>query len=153
MIARGAGVVGHDGLVRRTWLASRGWGGQDGSGPITSVFSVGIFLGFLLVASQVLVHLYATSTVTAVAFDEARRASTDGGDCVGVDARVRSRLGGWGTSAEVEVSCTVVGDGATTVRVAGPSPARALRIFGTAVTDRIDRAATFRTEQPRGGGP
>lgn len=117
------------------------------------MFSVGIFLGLLLLASQVLVHLYATSTVTAVAFDEARRASTGGGDCTGVDTRARDRLGAWGASAEVEVSCRVVADGATTVRVAGPSPARALRIFGTAVTDRIDRAASFRTEQTLGGGP
>ncbi len=116
------------------------------------MFSVAIFLGFLLLASQVLIHLYAVSTVTAVAFDEARRASTDGGDCQGVDARVRTRLGGWAVDTEVEVECTAVGDGATTVRVQGPSPARALSIFGPPATDRIDRAATFRTERSVGAG-
>ena len=117
------------------------------------MFSVGIFLGFLLLASQVLVHLYATSTVTAVAFDEARRASTDGGECGGVEGRVRERLGTWGAGPEVEVSCTQGAVGATTVRIAGPSPARALRIFRTDVADRIDRAATFRTEEAVGAGP
>jgi hypothetical protein len=34
-----------------------------------------IFLGFLLLATQVLLHLYATSTVSAAAFDAARRAA------------------------------------------------------------------------------
>ena len=117
------------------------------------MFSVGIFLGFLLLASQVLVHLYATSTVTAVAFDVARHASADGGDCTEVEPRVRQRLGSWATGPEVEVGCLVVADGATTVRIAGPSPARALSIFRTDVADRIDRAATFRTEPTVGGGP
>lgn len=126
---------------------------QDGSGPITSVFSVGIFLGFLLLASQVLVHLYVTSTVTAVAFDEARRASTDGGDCAEVEPRVRRRLGTWAAGPQVEVGCRVVADGATTVRITGPSPARALSIFRADVADRIDRAATFRTEPAVGAGP
>jgi len=119
---------------------------QDGSGPITVVFSVGIFLGFLLLASQVLVHLYVTSTVTAVAFDEARRASAGDGSCGEVEGRVRDRLGTWGADPRVTVGCEVVVDGATTVRITGPSPARALRIFRTSVADQVDRAATFRTE-------
>lgn len=126
---------------------------QEGSGPITSVFSVGIFLGFLLLASQVLVHLYATSTVTAVAFDEARRASTDGGDCAEVEGRVRQRLGAWVAEPQVVIDCEVVADATTTVRISGPSPARALRIFGTGVAERIDRAASFRTEDAVGAGP
>ncbi len=126
---------------------------QEGSGPITSVFSVGIFLGFLLLASQTLVHLYATSTVTAVAFDEARRASTDGGDCSEVEARVRQRLGAWAADQEVDVSCAVAAGGATTVRITGPSPARSLRLFGAGVAERIDRAASFRTEDVVGEGP
>lgn len=112
------------------------------------VFGVAIFLGFLLLATQVLVHLYATSTVTAVAFDEARRASTDGGRCVGVDARVRERLGGWGSGTDVEVECTSGQPGVepTVVRVRGPSPAQALRIFGRGSVALIDRSASFLTE-------
>jgi hypothetical protein len=121
---------------------------EAGSGPITMVFGVAIFLGFLLLATQVLVHLYATSTVTAVAFDEARRASTDGGRCEGVDARIRARLGGWAAAPGVEVSCTPGSAGVepTVVRVRGPSPAQALRIFGTDTVARIDRSASFLTE-------
>lgn len=113
------------------------------------VFGVAIFLGFLLLATQALVHLYATSTVTAVAFDEARRASTDGGRCEGVDARVRSRLGRWAASPDVEVACTPGSPGGepTVVRVRGPSPAQALRIFGRDTVARIDRSASFLTER------
>ncbi|MFP4149680.1 MAG: hypothetical protein ACLFUG_08785 [Nitriliruptoraceae bacterium] len=115
---------------------------------MTMVFGVAILLGFLLLATQVLVHLYATSTVTAVAFDEARRASTDGGGCEGVEGRVRDRLGGWAGEADVEVRCTAGQPGIqpTVVRVRGPSPAQALRIFGRDAIARIDRSASFLTE-------
>jgi hypothetical protein len=117
-------------------------------------FGVAIFLGFLLLATQVMVHLYATSMVTAVAFDEARRASTGGGSCAGVEARVVERLGTWGSRPEVRVTCTAgvpPGSGSaglpTTVRVAGPSPARALGIFGSQPIAEIDRSASFLTER------
>ena len=117
-------------------------------------FGVAIFLGFLLLSTQVMVHLYATSMVTAVAFDEARRASTEGGRCAGVEARVVERLGEWGRGSGVTVSCAA---GAppepgsagvpTTVRIAGPSPARSLRIFGNRAIARVDRSASFLTER------
>jgi hypothetical protein len=117
-------------------------------------FGVAIFLGFLLLSTQVMVHLYATSMVTAVAFDEARRASTEGGRCEGVEPRVLERLGEWGRRPDVTVACAA---GAppepgsagvpTTVRIAGPSPARSLRIFGNRGIARIDRAASFLTER------
>lgn len=124
------------------------WRSEAGSGPITSVFGVAMFLGFLFLASQVLVHLYATSTVTAVAFDEARRASVDGGDCVAVAERARERLGEWGADPRVEVDCEPgeVGVSPTTVRIHGPSPARALGMFGRSAATEIDRAASFLTE-------
>jgi len=131
--------------VNRPWPD---WRSQRGSGPVTSVFGVAMFLGFLLLASQVLVHLYATSTVTAVAFDEARRASVDGGDCAAVEQRVRERLGEWGADPRVEVHCDpgVAGASPTTVRVHSPSPARALAMFSRSAATEIDRAASFLTE-------
>lgn len=117
-------------------------------------FGVAIFLGFLLLSTQVMVHLYASSIVTAVAFDEARRASTEGGRCEGVEARAMERLGEWGRGPGVTVACAA---GAppepgsagvpTTVRIAGPSPARSLSIFGNRAIARIDRSASFLTER------
>lgn len=122
------------------------------------VFGVAIFLGFLLLSTQVMVHLYATSMVTAVAFDEARRASTGGGSCDGVEARVLERLGEWARRPGVTVACAVgappTGGSAglpTTVRIAGPSPARSLTIFGNRAIARIDRSASFLTEREVAG--
>ena len=128
---------------------------QDGSSSITSVFGVMIFLGFLFLATQVLVHLWATSTVTAVAFDEARRvsAATADGTVAGgcdehVEPRVRSRLGSWGQHASVECAADPNRPAAITVRVTGPTPARSLATFGFTPVDDIDRSATFLTEVP-----
>lgn len=132
---------------------------DEGSSPITAVFGVTIFLAFLLLAAQVIIHLYATSTVTAVAFDEARRASAYPPSCAGVEARVRDRLGTFGATAAV--TCTepailaasasdqLSGYCAGTfdsfqleVRVSGPSPSRTLTIMGPTAVDRIDRSAS-----------
>lgn len=129
--------------------------GEQGSSSVAAVFGVAIFLGFLLLATQVLVHLYATSAVTAVAFDEARRASGDAGSCAVAESRARDRLGSWGRRSDVTVACRVVTGGeGTQVSIAGPSPARGLGLFGgLGVTDRIERDATFRTEIRPGVDP
>jgi hypothetical protein len=110
------------------------------------VFGVAIFLGFLLLSTQVLVHLYASSTVSAVAFDTARRASGLGGGCGTSRADAVNRLGSWGAQPDVMVDCAATADGRIEVTISGPSPARGLRIFGAGVVDRIDRGASFRTE-------
>jgi hypothetical protein len=136
------------------------WWEERGSSSLASVFGVMMFLGLLLVATQVLVHLYATSMVTAVAFDEARRASAAGADgtvrggCdAGVEPRVRSRLGRWGASASVECRASSSDPGTVTVRVTGPSPARSLAALGVVAVSDIDRSATFRTEVPPADDP
>ena len=121
-------------------------GGEDGSSSVASVFGVAIFLGFLLVASQVLIHLYATSTVSAVAFDNARRAALSGGDCVDAVSNAVTSLGDWGAQPEVVVTCRY-GPEFTTVTITGPSPAAALRVYGElAGQETIQRAAAVRTE-------
>jgi hypothetical protein len=118
---------------------------ESGASSVASVFGVAIFLGFMLFSTQVLVHLYASSTVTAVAFDTARRASGLGGDCAASEADALARLGSWGAQSDVLVRCRQVGD-STEVTISGPSPARGLRVFGAGVVDRIERGASFRTE-------
>lgn len=120
---------------------------------MTAVFGIAVFLGFLLLASQTLVHLYATTIVTATAFDVASDAASEGRSCGAAgspprpaEQRVRERLGTLGTHPEVAVSCTDDGD-VTTVRIAAPSPARL--IGGPLGTDGIERAASVRTERVR----
>jgi len=102
----------------------------DGSSPVTASLSVAILLAFLLLATQTMVHLTARSTVTAVAFDAAHRASAAGVGCgFDLDLQVRERLGAWSQDPGVAVTCEQH-DGWTSVRIAGPSPARGLRLFG-----------------------
>lgn len=120
---------------------------EDGSGPISTVFGVAIFLGFLLFATQTLVHLYATSTVTSAAFEAARRGAADGGDCADVDTRVRGLLGDYGQ--RVAVACER-GPEQFEVTVTAPSPANLLAGFGTGFgLGEIERTAAVRTERLR----
>jgi hypothetical protein len=124
---------------------------ERGTVAVSSLVGVVILLLFLLLSTQVLVHLYATSTVTAVAFDTARRASVVDGACP-PEAVVRDRLGRWGRTPDVSVRCARGEDGATTVTIAGPSPAaalgRAADAMGLGGTQgwRLERTASFRTE-------
>lgn len=118
---------------------------ETGSSSVGSVFGVAMFLGFLMLSSQVLVHLYTASTITAVAFDAARRASGEGGTCARAETDAIARLGSWGAGPDVTVTCTRV-DETTEVTIAGPSPARSLALFGRSAVDRIERGARFRTE-------
>lgn len=124
------------------WSAS-----EDGSSPLTTIFGVAIFLGFMLLSTQVLVHVYATSTVGAVAFDAARRAAADGAGCASIDAhdRVVRALGDYGRRIEAPVC---VSDGEqTVVTIVGPTPANLVGAFGGALgMDRIERTARVRTE-------
>lgn len=116
----------------------------DGSSPLTASVSVAILLAFLLLATQTMVHLSARSAVTAVAFDAAHRASAEGGGCgPEVDAQVRASLGAWARHPEVRVACEQR-EGWTSVRIAGPSPARGLRLFGADTMARaLERTVTL----------
>ena len=124
---------------------------ESGDSGISAVFGVALFLGFLLLASQVLLHLYATSTVTAVAFDAARRAAAAGPEgaerdrCRVEAARARASLGTWGSTASV--SCDHRDGEFVTVTVRGASPAAGLRIFEDVFERRIiQRSASVRRE-------
>jgi hypothetical protein len=132
------------------------WGlaDQAGNGPVTVVFGVAVFLVFLLLSSQVIVHLYATSTVTAAAFDAARRvAAEEGGACGPGGSHAREQasrvLGRYAADAggAIRVDCTVVDD-LVQVTVAGPSPARAMArtLGGLTSLETIERTASVRLE-------
>lgn len=118
---------------------------------MTSVVGVMIFLGFLLLAAQTTIHLYAVSTSTSVMFDEARRvaaaATTGSYDCPQAEQAVRERLGRWGD--EVAVTCAGDDDTAEHVvlRLQGPSPANLVSAFGAATgLATFERTVQVRTE-------
>ena len=76
---------------------------ERGTGLIGTVAGVTAFLVLLLFASQLLVNLYATTTVTAAAFDAARIvAGGDGGPDSErlAEAGARRQLGPAGSSAD-----------------------------------------------------
>lgn len=125
---------------------------ETGDSPVTSIAGVLIFLGFLLLAAQTAIHLYAVSTSTSVMFDEARRVasavSTGTYDCVQATDAVHDRLGRWGD--RLQVTCTGDDGTADTVelRVLGPSPANLVSAFGSATgLATFERTVRVRAEQ------
>jgi hypothetical protein len=109
------------------------------------VFGVAIFLGFLLFAVQVLVHLFATSAVTAAAFDVARAVAADDGiGRVEAEANARDLLGAYGdrvTFTWAETPDEVV------LTVTGPTPAPLLEaVADLGAFDGIRREIRVRKE-------
>jgi hypothetical protein len=124
------------------------WRDESGSGPTSTVFGIAIFLGFLLLATQTLVHLYASSTVSTAVFDAARRAAADGGGgCPEAVQRARGLLGDYGARPDVTLTCDPSGD-SLRLTLQGPTPANLLAGFGQVVGSRgIERTATVRFER------
>lgn len=126
---------------------------EAGNSPVTSIAGVMIFLGFLLLAAQTAIHLYAVSTSTSVMFDEARRVAssvtTGTYDCGQAEVAVRNRLGRWGQQLDV-VACSGH-DGAAEhveIRVLGPSPANLVSAFGSATgLATFERTVRVRAER------
>jgi Flp pilus assembly protein TadG len=120
-------------------------GAEDGSSPITAVFGVAIFLGFLFFAVQVLVHLYATSAVTAAAFDVTRAVAADGG--IGraeAEQNARDLLGEYGASVRFRWSET---PDEVVLRVTGPTPAPLIQtVARLGAFDGIEREVRVRKE-------
>ena len=109
-----------------------------------------VFLLLLLLAVQVIYNLYATSAVTAAAFDGARLAagSTSGVGRTEAEAHVKSILGEYG-SERVEVMFTPdPEDVVLTVRAENPSflPPALRRPLGF---DHIERTVRVRVERDR----
>ncbi|HEX2042038.1 MAG TPA: hypothetical protein VHF24_05305 [Acidimicrobiales bacterium] len=125
---------------------------ERGGGPLSAWFGFVVFLALLLLAVQVLYNLYATSVVTSVAFDAARRvAAAEGGPgAVGpavAEAEARQALGRYGERVTFEwaVDGDVV---ALRVRAENPSfllPAQA----GPVAFGDIDRTVRVRVERFR----
>lgn len=112
---------------------------EDGTSPIVASVAVATFLGFLLLASQTLLHLYALSTASAAAADAARRVAAVGGTCDDGRAQVAALLGGWGE--QVTIACQRRAT-EVEVRVTGPSPARlAGGVAARMGIGEVDRAA------------
>lgn len=102
-----------------------------------------MFLVFVFITVQTTVHLSAVSRGSAIALEAATRVARQTASCGEAAAWAENQLQ-WGG---VTATCGSTGE-SITVRVAGPSPAGGLRLFGV-VTNRatFDRTATVRIEQ------
>jgi len=119
---------------------------------VATTFGFAAFLGFLLFAVNIAVGLYARSTATAIAFDQARLLAERGPACAGgaddTQTAIVKRLDGWWRRVDVSATC----DGpAVAVRVDATSsrslmPSMLLRPTGLA---ELHRTFTVRIETPR----
>lgn len=123
---------------------------EAGTGLVGSLAGTAAFLVLLLLASQVLVHLFALSTVTATAFDAARIvAGSAGGPAAeaAAEAEARRLLGTLGDEVDFEWRYPDVdGDGdadAVRLRVHGDRRPRLLPLLP------LDRTVTLRVERWR----
>ena len=117
---------------------------ESGAGLVSTLAGVLVFLFFVLLAAQVLVHLFATSYVNAAAFDAARLAS----GTVSAAAAREHGLGVLGSfSSRVSAFDVEVGATAVTVRVRADSPALVPGVMGRGLgAASIDRTVTVRRE-------
>jgi hypothetical protein len=125
--------------------------GEAGSGAVSSIVGVTVVLVLLLFAVQLTLNLYASSAVTAAAFDAARHvAGADGGPSSTAEAEERARslldrfeTGGgtlefrWDTSHDDVVVLEVIAE--------RPSLLANVRF----PFQRVDRTVTVRWEHPR----
>jgi hypothetical protein len=110
-----------------------------------------VFLVMLLFAVQVLFNLYATSVVTAVSYDAARRvAGGDGGAEFITDAesQARSELGRYGDRVTFDWSASGADEVVLHVRASNPHVLLPL-LAGPAAFDQIDRTIRVRVERFR----
>lgn len=125
---------------------------QAGTGLIATVFGVTVFLVFLLVAVQVVFDLYARSSVTAVAYDAARRvAGADGGATetaeLRAEATARTTLGRYGQRVEFTWSAD---DQQVSLAVHVRNPTLLPSLVSSQLgLDTIDRTVRVRREQIR----
>lgn len=132
----------------------RTWRDDRGAGVIGTVGGLTAFLAFLLLATQLLVSLYATTVVTGATVDGARLAAeapAGPADLVvrrDVEAHVRDLLGRYGDDARLDWSGTTADVARLRVRI--DSPSFVLRALPADLPfDHIDRTAVVRVERWR----
>lgn len=118
------------------------WQAEDGSGALSSVFGIVMFLAFLMFTVQVSVHLTAVSRVGALAFDAATAVARGDDTCDASKVALDKAFASWGGTA----TCSDSGE-SVVVRITGDSPASTMRYFGRIFSlDTVNQAAIVRRE-------
>ncbi|MBV9951964.1 MAG: hypothetical protein JO291_08435 [Acidimicrobiia bacterium] len=130
---------------------------EAGTGLVSTVAGVAVFLAFLFFAVQLLYNLYATSVVTATAYDAARSVASgevDHTDPASVRAaqhraelQLRDRLGRYSDRVVIDWRAS----DASTIRlhVTAENPDLLFHSAGLLGFDEIDRTVTVRVEEVR----
>lgn len=127
---------------------------EAGSGMFSMCFGLLFFLGFLFLAAQVLVTLYARSVVSAAAYDAARIIAVSDGDGTvqpervnNAEGRARARVQELlGQDASLRIVRVDLADSLVEVEVTKPRP-RLLLGGGTLGDDTLTAHAIVRLEQ------
>jgi Flp pilus assembly protein TadG len=124
---------------------------ERGGGPISTWIGFFVFLGMLLFAVQVLFNLYATSVVTSISYDAARRvAGSDGGLSPRTDAEAQARqaLGRYGDRVTFDWDASTTEE--VVLRIQSDNPSFLLPVMaGPIAFDHIDRTIRIRVERFR----
>jgi hypothetical protein len=124
---------------------------ERGGGPVSMWVGFSVFLVMLLFAVQVLFNLYATSVVTAVSFDAARRvAGGDGGIEALADAEDTARRALGRYQDRVTFDWNGSGPDEVVLRVRAENPSVLLPLMrGPAALQALDRTIRVRVERFR----
>lgn len=130
-------------------MTSRRLAAETGSGPVSAIFGVAVFLGFLLFSVQVMLHLWASSAVTTAAFDAARLVAGERPFTPAeAEDHLRGLLGAYGE--RLDEPQWEVATASIVLRVSAPTPAPLIASVGRlAGLDRIERTIHVRREVPR----
>jgi hypothetical protein len=123
---------------------------ERGGGLIHLWVGFFVFLVMLLFAVQVLFNLYATSVVTSISYDAARRvAGSDGGPTAIIDAEADARRALGRYEGQVTFDWTTSTD-EVVLRVRAVNPSVLMpALAGPVAFDRLDRTIRVRVERFR----
>ena len=126
---------------------------ERGAGLVSTTAGVTVFLVLLLLATQVLYNLYATSVVTAAAYDAARvvAGAAARGDSVEAErqgkAHFRQLLGRYGTDYVETLDFSESTDDVVVLHVRSRNPSLLLGRAGRTAFGVIDRRVRVRVER------
>ena len=130
---------------------------EHGTGMVSSIVGVTAFLVLLLFATQLVLNLYATSTVTAAAFDGARIVAGARGGAAAeaeAEAHIRSLLSRYAAAGRLDLRWSYrdtdgePGPDVVALRVDADHPTRLLAVFPIPY-QHVERTITVRMERLR----
>lgn len=121
---------------------------ERGSGLVSTLAGVTMFLALLFFAVHLVLNLYGASTVTAVAFDAARIAAGSDGDERSAEAYARSLLDGYAGRGALKLIWTSDAD-VVRLRVIADHPTADLLPLVDFPFDTTDRTVVVRREAVR----